>query len=572
MNYNQSTIGDMFSSKMSFHIPVYQRAYAWGRDNWKMFLDDILEQIYLGNDYTYGNILLEKKQNSVYDIIDGQQRLSTLIIFMRALIDVLEDKKYDQQDIEYIKQDYLENRGVKKLRPVDYDQVFFDSVIINGDTIKAESDSQQNYLDARNFFIRELSSIELNELLKIKKLIDNTTVNRLELEGKAEAALMFELQNNRGKSLTNLEKLKSFFMYQIYINSDKDLIESNVEALSNLFKEIYRLAHEIEGIDEDSILYYFCYSYLNKAFAYRNLDDIKEEYKDSSDKADDKGKARIDWIKTFIYELYKAFSAINTIQNGDYNYYKKLQSFSRSRKTIPPFAYAFIIKGYRLFNDDREKLEELMRILEVVAFRDNLINTRAELNSRLTPVLREFDGNLSLLRESMSTKLNEEGYWSDIRTKDFLRSDMYGNRVLNYLLWEYENNLKDNSDSLGKGYAVSIDTEEIEHISPQTPTDGTKIEVGYDINEKGEYDVEFIEKYLNSIGNLTLIDKKHNCAIGNKPFSEKLDSYKNSPLKQQKEIETILNEVGKGERWGVEHIEKRKEKIISYAIKRWSLI
>ena len=45
MNYNQSTIGDMFSSKMSFRILVYQRAYAWETDNWKMFLSDILERI-----------------------------------------------------------------------------------------------------------------------------------------------------------------------------------------------------------------------------------------------------------------------------------------------------------------------------------------------------------------------------------------------------------------------------------------------------------------------------------------------------------------------------------------------
>ncbi|MDE6794572.1 MAG: DUF262 domain-containing HNH endonuclease family protein [Muribaculaceae bacterium] len=570
MNYNQTTIGQMFDSKVSFRIPVYQRAYAWERDNWKMFLDDILEQIHLGNAYTFGNILLEKNDNpNVYDIIDGQQRLSTLIVFMRALINVLEKKDYDKQKIAYLTEDYLQGRGVKRLRPVDYDQTFFDSVIIEGKGMDANSDSQRKYKEALDFFNKELSCKNLDELLEIKNLIEGTTINRLELDGKSEAALMFELQNNRGKSLTNLEKLKSYFMYQVYINSDKKVVESNVEALSNYFKEIYRLAHDIKGVQEDSILIYFCNSFLNKAFAYRNLDDIKAEYKKNSEETSDaeKGKARINWINDFTYNLYQAFNAIKSIQQGNFKYYKKLQALSNSGGSIPTFAYAFIIKGYSFFKDDKKKLEDLMHILEILAFRANLINTRADLNSRLSQIIKDFNGNLDQLRSSLQKKLNEEGYWSDVRMKEFLGGDMYGNKVLHYLLWEYENHLQKKGYSVGQ---ADIENEEIEHISPRTPTNGKKIEIGYDVNEKGEYNEDFIEKHLNSIGNLMLIAKSHNASIGNNKFTDKLASYENPPLQQQSEIKGIVEEIGEGKRWGVKHIENRKQKILEFAIPEWS--
>ena len=86
------------------------------------------------------------------------------------------------------------------------------------------------------------------------------------MQGKKESALMFELQNNRGKDLTNLEKLKSYFMYETYVNSLTEETESNVETISNYFKEIYKIIYDIKGLDEDSILIYHCNAYLNAAF------------------------------------------------------------------------------------------------------------------------------------------------------------------------------------------------------------------------------------------------------------------------------------------------------------------
>ena len=97
------------------------------------------------------------------------------------------------------------------------------------------------------------------------------------MNGKKEAALMFELQNNRGRDLTNMEKLKSYFMYQMYVESPVNETNANVERIANCFKDIYRNVYDVKDLSEDSILIYHCFAHLPTAFGYRNLDDIKSE-------------------------------------------------------------------------------------------------------------------------------------------------------------------------------------------------------------------------------------------------------------------------------------------------------
>jgi hypothetical protein len=203
-----------------------------------------------------------------------------------------------------------------------------------------------------------------------------------------------------------------------------------------------------------------------------------------------------------------------------------------------------------------------------LSFRSKLINSRANIQERLNKILLEFDGDIDLLRLNIKQKLNETWYWGDINTKNYLMGNMYGNKVLNYLLWRYEDFLQ------SKGYKIknfTIEYEQIEHISPQKPTNQETIKSGYDVDENNEYSEEFISNYLNCIGNLILISGSHNASIGNKPFKEKLDSYNKNPLlNQQAEIKDFA-EVENGEYvWKKESIKKRQEKIVKFALETWS--
>lgn len=96
------------------------------------------------------------------------------------------------------------------------------------------------------------------------------------------------------------------------------------------------------------------------------------------------------------------------------------------------------------------------------------------------------------------------------------------------------------------------------------------IENGYEIDQNKEYDDEFKIQYLNCIGNLMLISGSHNASIGNKPFSEKLESYKQNPLlNQQAEIKDFAKYEDEKPTWKKESIGERQEKIVKFALKTW---
>ena len=98
----------------------------------------------------------------------------------------------------------------------------------------------------------------------------------------------------------------------------------------------------------------------------------------------------------------------------------------------------------------------------------------------------------------------------------------------------------------------TIEEPELEHITPQTKNDN--VASGY-----CAYDEEFLEQYLNCLGNFLLISKKHNGSIGNIPFSEKLETY--TYLEQQREVQQMTD--GK-RKWTKALIKTRKEKIIDF--------
>jgi hypothetical protein len=560
MNFQkQSLLGLFDSSQKTFVIPVYQRAYSWDKEHWQTLLEDLKEQVSGSNNtYFFGNLLLETMEEDVsYEIIDGQQRITTLSIFIRSLLTVLAAREGKGEPIGIsIKEKerlFLKDGGNKKLRPVSYDKACYDALIIDGkDSFETSSPSQRKIKEAKVFFIKELEKEPTDVLIKILKKIETTKITSIELTGKKEAALMFELQNNRGKDLTNMERLKSYFMYQMYVYSKPEETETNIEHVSNIFKLIYSLINDIR-LNEDSILIYHCNAYI-KGYAYRTIDDIKEAFKKSTNK--------VGWINEFIEELHTSFSNMKKMEGSKDKYLKRLHKLK-----IPVFVYAFLIKGYKYFGDDEAKLSKLFHIMEILVFRYNLMNSRADIIARLNEILLGFKGDVDLLRTSLKNKLNDTWYWGDTRTKNTLDEWMYENSVLHYLLWRYEAHIQK------KGYVVGtmkLDNEQIEHISPQVPP-GEAIAAGYEVDASNSYTEEFKRDYLNSLGNLMLISGSHNASIGNRPFKEKLSSYKENPLlNQQGEIKNFASGTPDNPIWDTKAIDKRHEALVNFAVRKWS--
>jgi len=358
MQFSQKSVKGLFdSSEKRFIIPVYQRAYSWDEKEQKIFLEDLMEQQAGGNTYRYGNLLLERiKKDTEYEVIDGQQRLTTLTIFVRAILNVLESRLEKEplikEEVNIPKKNkiYFKDDGNIKLRPVDYDRGCFDTLIVdNKSTFSLSTPSQKRIKDAKDYFTKELSLLSTKEVLNIFSILEVAQVNCIELEGKKDSALMFELQNNRGKELTNLEKLKSFFMYQLYVVSETKETDSNIEYVANKFDPIYRLINDMKEnndseylreINEERIFTYHCYAYTSKGFGYRSLDDLTDEYKKLKTN-------KVKWIKDFTDELHTTFSNIKYLQGSKNKYLDKLIQAGLIVELIGPWLIFLPMKAYQ---------------------------------------------------------------------------------------------------------------------------------------------------------------------------------------------------------------------------------
>lgn len=558
MKPTESTLKEFFEGDKQFFIPVYQRAYSWEESQWKTFLEDLEEATKGENHYFFGNVLLEKDGNNRLDIIDGQQRLTTIIIFVRCLVNVLDSKGYDKEQLDYIKQDYLENRKKPKLNALEYDgDYFYDVIIANSDNKhKSQTPSQERILKAKEFFTKELKNKEIAQLEEIFRAMQKAQIIKLEFSNKKDSVLMFELQNNRGKDLTNMEKLKSYLAYQIYTYSDKDSAETKLNEMTSVFKEIYRVVvNDIKQLNEDAILGYFNIATSKFGFAYRENDDslnYKKELKDIKD-----SEAKLTWIDEYVKGLKNAFFDFNTFTESKSEYKDYLLHLNVAD------TYPFVIKAYQLFRNDEEKLERVFKALEVIAFRDKLVSTRAKIRDKLNGALKNFD-SVEKLESGIKNICDKEWYWTDEKVKEALSPEQYTlEKIAPYIFMRYENALR-NKNTRTKGYIFTlqeIQKPQIEHIAPQTKND-EKVASGY-----CEYDEEFKKFYLNCIGNLMLIAQSHNISIGNNPFADKLQSYEKSPIAQHREIKEFAN----GEVWDKDSIDKRHKKLEEFVLKTWSL-
>ena len=228
-----------------FDIPVYQRNYAWERKH----LEDLWEDLYFldpSKKHYFGTVLLKDSgkiaQTTLtrlkrFDIIDGQQRLTTILILLREVISqlkVISDGDL-KGEVDALEKNYLKDGGHYKLNPLGTDGEFFHHVVIDDNEFledDSETPSQRRLAYAKTFFRERL--IEEKErqsseyqafLVQLKQKVDDLQLIQYQVTSDADAIRIFETVNDRGRPLSNLEKTKSFLMHTSYLGmEDEDAV------------------------------------------------------------------------------------------------------------------------------------------------------------------------------------------------------------------------------------------------------------------------------------------------------------------------------------------------------------
>ena len=229
---SSTNISTLLAGK-SISVPNYQRAYSWDTDlsnkspkQVNTFLSDIQDYVnsHSSTPYYFGHFLFEEKGENEYAIIDGQQRLTTTVIFLSALYKRLKEirsieKVEDFDDDLYIAYcNTIKQRSQYRFSTVDYDnQMFRDYMIDQTSNNHSDTDtlSKARIADAFDYFTAQLADIEEKDLLALLNAITHASCTTHVVKDAAEAIQMFIFQNNRGKKPTKLEIIKAQFMYHI---------------------------------------------------------------------------------------------------------------------------------------------------------------------------------------------------------------------------------------------------------------------------------------------------------------------------------------------------------------------
>ena len=264
------TLPNLFANKC-FRIPNYQRGYAWGESQLNDLWDDIMDIQKNGATYRphyTGTITLQQIDNKsltgaenklsasgmeFYNVVDGQQRLTTIVILINALTTKITKGKKD------IIKDFIQINNVCRFAYEDTNgnnyRFFMKNIIGDSKTLPCTSTIYTANLEfASNFFETKLSALKPNELKEFKeKLLTSLVFDTKYIQDNLDVQAVFETMNNRGKPLTTLEKLKNRLLY---MTSKFDANERLSDEINNAWGLIYETLGRNPNclLDEDEFL------------------------------------------------------------------------------------------------------------------------------------------------------------------------------------------------------------------------------------------------------------------------------------------------------------------------------
>ncbi|WP_294457827.1 DUF262 domain-containing protein [uncultured Bacteroides sp.] len=615
------SLSEIFNNKI-FQIPDFQRGYSWEERQLEDFWEDI--QNLSPNKIHYIGLLtvepikkdeiinvekwkddlwLLKKGMSAYYVIDGQQRLTTLIILLHEILRTFKDDEGINfgQKSEWIDRFLYRSYnqiyksfvfGYEKDNPSDE---YFKTKILEQDSSAADKYPETLYT-ANLMFAKEYFAKKLKDLSKeCKEEIFDKAVNRLkfnyyEIDDSLDVYVTFETMNNRGKDLSHLELLKNRLIYlSTLLHKDDETKERLRKDINETWKTIYEYLgkNKENPLDDDVFLFnhwvmYFTYD--------RSQSDVYAEFllkKKFTSKNVLCGNISIEDIKAYIDSLSKCVKQWFYIFNIQYsNFSDKIKGHIHKLERVgwgafPPMIMAVFTKerNEELIWDFLDACERFNFLVFAVSHRSS--NTQ---NSNLYRKAREYYiGNLdleTLIHDiDFLTDGEENGNyygWFDLeRFRNHInelfskndREGFYSWSGLRYFLYEYELYLQDNANTkvTWEDFNKRKKEETIEHIYPQSATD---------IYWKKRFgNLKPTEKrlYLNSLGNLLLLSRSKNSKLQNYDFDKK----KCLQSKDGKDIGYYNGsyseiEVSKRAEWTTKEIIGRGLSMLQFMEERWN--
>lgn len=497
------------ASKRTFYIPVYQRNYDWKRLQCITLFNDI-ENIAINHqvdNHFLGTIVYIEGDSSAtfrqFIVIDGQQRLTTIMLLLKAVLDSTDNEELKQE----IEESYLTNRfGPEhlriKLKPMKSDSINYQKLINNKISELEDSQILFNY----NLFMELIEESPLSPediYLGIQKL--EIVYIQLTKE-KENPQLIFESLNSTGLDLTQADLIRNFL-----------LMGQDYTVQENLYNNYWL---KLEQLLPDALISDFIRDYLTlKTANIPNKDNVYSSFKkyyQTLENYDAEG---------FLEELTtygQYYSWLKYCNSPDDDINIRLSQLQRLKSTVVyPFVLNVFEDCYMYHNIDKSMVCKTLDVILSYVMRRLLCEMPTNaLNKVFATMAKDVERHCTVdtlcdkVALVLAGKKGKVIFLNDNLLKEKLFSrDSYKFPHIKYVLEQVER-------KQGKEI-IEFENVTIEHIMPQTLNAKWKLDLGKKANE-------IHEKYLHCLGNLTLTG--YNSELSNECFSEKKKIYEESNI------------------------------------------
>lgn len=510
-----------------YQIPMFQREYSWEQEQCETLWDDLID-FHNENDkkdkYFLGNIVVHPiDENEKFSVIDGQQRLTTLLLLIRALFDNAGTVKVLEECLKT--KDKLSSELTNNIRlnsdVIENDKKNLEQIILQGHCDDKNSRLYINY----DMFKNKISdwkqgktSDELNKL--ILTFLDNVVLLPILCETEDDALNIFETINNRGLSLSDADIFKS----KLYAGIDSSKRGEFIDEWNDLDdqEDLFR------------ILMYICRAQENDISREKGL---RSYFSSKTGRLQNTGN---------VMASLKKINAIIDTKTGIYNdsLWNILESYPNQywRYPLYVFLHKYLIwkKDGELFLSEEhyEEYKKLVMLTTAYYFIKgvvyNSVNTVKDTTFKVCAKIEHCDNYLSEYMENMRNDLKI--FYNKLESADLGRCKR-GIILLSGFLNE--------SQSVEDFYDLILNSNiEIEHILPRKWSDNN------------DWDEQKAKEVMETLGNLTPFEKKLNISASNEFFKKKKKAYKESKFADIKDLSKL-------DKWDYNEVKLREKNIIS---------
>ncbi|MFP6069478.1 DUF262 domain-containing protein [Helicobacter pylori] len=526
----KTTIKEIFLEE-GYSIPNYQRDYAWKEKNFKDLWEDLEEAIEYnkkGQGHFIGTMVVANNEDNkkLYDIIDGQQRTTT--IFM--LLHVLANKQNEKDKQETRK--YLYQKGELKLEVAPQNQSFFKTLLeaaekenISHCEKDADTEGKQNLFEVLKAILDKVSKLNKEEANERLEALLKMVLMQLEEPDPGRAIRTFQSVNDRGVPLLLLDKLKSLLIY--YSNTFCDGKRGLDQFINDHFGEIFKIFAKIKksdhissvgGFDEGDIFRYHAGSqrFDGIEFLGHYATSTEDTYEKLKDELKEIKKSKLkSFIRSYVSDLKNFYQAFLDLLSEIDTSPTTLKAMLIN--TINPLFFNSLIR-LKINNELDDETLKLFAKTDIVFFKSS--------KKMRTTAYNLIDEYLEKGKEELKSKMIDQ-----CRNDIELASREFVNNASNSSCFHYvffEKNCQEMGlADLKKLIPGKQFSQQKEHIIPINLLEQRSNNKIRDLGFEGKKD---LEDYIDTYGNFISLEKSLNLKASNKDLYGKDAIYKESRI------------------------------------------